>query len=189
MRFTLSSILLVLAQSSVGSASSAASNKSSATSSKSTAASSVSSTISAGELRDSSVDSAAIALASASLSDSAFGCITATVNVSGCGLPTNFTCVCTNPDFQTRAHSCLTLECVALFLSLFCRSDYHRALRAVQPRRQYLEQAKCDCGKTGGAVALFAANGGQDLIFALFASIKSFGRVDDVGFGFRYDVG
>ncbi|KAF7359873.1 CFEM domain-containing protein [Mycena venus] len=115
MRFALALLALAssaLAQSSEGSsASSASASKSSAAASRSSAASSASSAFSAGQSSGSSAASAAQASVTASLSPCAATCIAAAVNATDCKAISNVTCVCTDPNFQSMATSCLKAEC------------------------------------------------------------------------------
>ncbi|KAK7045186.1 CFEM domain-containing protein [Favolaschia claudopus] len=110
MRFAVALLALVstaLAQSS----DSASASRSSASASRSEASASRSSAISSGIAAGSSILSGAAASASAALQPCALNCIVAAAGATECNVPTNFTCACTNADFQAMANSCLTLEC------------------------------------------------------------------------------
>ncbi|KAF7343537.1 hypothetical protein MSAN_01974200 [Mycena sanguinolenta] len=48
----------------------------------------------------------------ASLSPCALACITDAAAASPCNVPTNLTCVCTDPNFRDMSNSCLTDECL-----------------------------------------------------------------------------
>ncbi|KAJ6545766.1 hypothetical protein B0H19DRAFT_1168460 [Mycena capillaripes] len=116
MRFALSLLALAsvaFAQSSSSSQGSSASavsaSRSSVSESRSSAAASKSSAFSSGA--SSASAAASSAAASAQLPLCALNCVTAAANATVCGIPTNMTCVCTNPDFQFKAQSCLTAEC------------------------------------------------------------------------------
>ncbi|KAF7341404.1 CFEM domain-containing protein [Mycena venus] len=67
--------------------------------------------IPSGSASISNTGSAAIPSSSAQLTPCALNCLAAAASASECGTPTNLTCVCTNPDFQYKAASCLKAEC------------------------------------------------------------------------------
>ncbi|KAJ7302827.1 hypothetical protein DFH08DRAFT_945516 [Mycena albidolilacea] len=151
--------------------------------------------ISAGQPSGSAAGSPAQPSGTTGIAPCVLNCLAAAANATECGVPTNLTCACTNPDFQFKSRSCLQAECkpddlVAALglqqqqcapLSLSATAS-PSATAPFTPSNAGADISAAPTGSSAGssgspsstpgsALSLFAPNGGKGLVFAVGVAV------------------